>query len=160
MQALSDSGFLALPQSSSLVIGEIVSIHVDDAHLKEWQTRPQLPRSDRPHGRHPVHPHHAALRHGASKGRISPPPTNRRSARTSLQAAKRIVRPWRAAIATPSREAAKECRPRRKPRDTSSKIRKPRRGVRQIKQNPSGIGPRAPVPDQAHRIRQKSTALM
>lgn len=35
MQALSDSGFLALATKQLLVIGEIVSIHVDDANLKD-----------------------------------------------------------------------------------------------------------------------------
>jgi flavin reductase (DIM6/NTAB) family NADH-FMN oxidoreductase RutF len=35
MPPLADPGFSPSPQSSSLVIGEIVSIHVDDRHLKD-----------------------------------------------------------------------------------------------------------------------------
>ena len=35
MQAASDSRLLSSPTSSSLVIGQIVSIHMNDAHIKD-----------------------------------------------------------------------------------------------------------------------------
>jgi flavin reductase (DIM6/NTAB) family NADH-FMN oxidoreductase RutF len=56
------------PEGGSLVIGEIVSIHVDDRHLKEGRLdRNSLDLIGRM-GRHPVHANHAALRVGASEG--------------------------------------------------------------------------------------------
>ena len=49
------------PEGGSLVIGEIVSIHVNDEHLKERTAGPELARSDRAHGWNTVHADYRAV---------------------------------------------------------------------------------------------------
>ena len=60
--------FSTAPTSGSLVIGEIVSIHMNDAHLKDGDAGPRLAGSDRPHGRAAIHEDDPTIRDGQAEG--------------------------------------------------------------------------------------------
>jgi flavin reductase (DIM6/NTAB) family NADH-FMN oxidoreductase RutF len=53
--------FSPAPTSSSLVIGQIVSIHMNDAHLKDGTAGSEFAGSHRTHGRDPIHEDDAAI---------------------------------------------------------------------------------------------------
>ncbi len=63
--------FSTAPTSGSLVIGQIVSIHMNDAHLKDGKLDRNSLEPDRTHGWDSVHEDYAAIRDGETEGGVT-----------------------------------------------------------------------------------------
>jgi hypothetical protein len=70
VQALSDSRFLAVPQKQQPGDRGDRFDPRRRRSLEARKTRPRFPRSDRTHGRHPVHANDAKIRYGSPQSRL------------------------------------------------------------------------------------------